>query len=313
MIHAVSKYDIDKEVNHHFDQLLKNQEVTGIYAPLDARFNQVHREFVGDFFYTAANKTFSFREVLINCNKVEPKRIREPINVMLIRARFEYLRPNNIMSRKLMTDSNDMAIENAPEDPVLEHRFRLCQDQVLGEGAFGMVIKGIDMQQNEEVAIKIFKASLLANDQKLRDRYRTENIKEASMLNELENGSNIIELISSGELNEYGVFLVFPLMQTDLDYVIAEEARMSKTRIKQITDMILTAARFMHSKGILHRDLKPGNILIDETGTVIVRDFGLSAKLAPNQQLELICGTRPYMSPEMMMVLGYNTAADIWV
>lgn len=133
------------------------------------------------------------------------------------------------------------------------------------------------------------------------------------MLNELKNGSNIIELISSGQLVEYGVFLVFPLMQTELDYVITEEARMPKTRIKQITDMILTAARFMHSKGIIHRDLKPGNVLIDETGTVRVRDFGLAAKLAPNQLLKSICGTRPYMSPEMVMGFGYNTAADIWV
>lgn len=78
-----------------------------------------------------------------------------------------------------------------------------------------MVIKGIDMQRNIEVAIKIFKASLLAIDKKIRDKYRAENIQEAGMLNELKNGPNIIELISSEELVEYGVFLVFPLMQTD--------------------------------------------------------------------------------------------------
>lgn len=162
MIHAVNQYDLNEEVIHYFDQLLKNQEVTSIYAPLDLRFNQVHQAYVGDFFYVAANKVFSFREALIKSNKAEPKRISDRINVMLIRARFEYLRPNNLMSEKTITDTNDMAIENAPEDPVLEHRFRLCKDQVLGEGAFGMAIKGIDMEQNIDVAINIFKASLLA-------------------------------------------------------------------------------------------------------------------------------------------------------
>lgn len=125
MIHAVPKYDLDEEVRHYFDQLLKNKEVTSIYAPLDAKFNQVHQVYVGDLFYPAANKIFSFREVLINCHKVEPKRIRDPKNVMLIRVRFEYLRPNNLMSGKMITDTNVMAIKNLPKTQYLSIAFFL--------------------------------------------------------------------------------------------------------------------------------------------------------------------------------------------
>lgn len=68
----------------------------------------------------------------------------------------------------------------------------------------------------------------------------------------------------------------------------------------------------MHNKDIVHLDLKPANILVDGDGIVRLCDFGLARK-TNGYKLESICGTRPYMSPEMLLSLGYTYSTDIWV
>lgn len=307
MIHGISKYDqSDPEIVHFFNELLKEQYVTTIYVPLCEQFNRVHEVYVGDFIYTVKEKLFSFREVLLKQQKCEPRRVREAINVLLIRKRLEILHPEHFLSLKTITDSNDMTNKNLSDNhPVLAKRFRLHLNEIVGEGAFGTVIRATDLESDAKLAIKTFKADVASQTSK------QEHINEINMLTKLANGPHIVSLISSGEADVYGMFMVFPYIESNL-YDVIYELDITTKQIKSTMSMILEALNFMHLNDVVHRDLKPENILVDGDGIVSLCDFGL-ADTTNGRKLYPICGTRPYMSPEMVLSLGYTHSTDIWV
>lgn len=306
MVHGISKYDQgDQETVHYFNELLQGKYVTGLYVPLDIQPNRIHQAYVGDFLYTVNGKLRSFREVLIKEHKAEPKRVRELINVLLIRKRAEIINPDHFLSLSLITDVKESANSQQP-DPVLAERYQLHLNQIAGEGAFGTVIMATDLQNNAKLAIKTFKKD---------DEYQTsknDHIREVNMLKLLDRGPHIVSLVSSGETDMFGMFIVFPFIESNLYDEIYETNGLSKKQIKSIISMIFEALNFMHNKDIVHLDLKPANILVDGDGIVRLCDFGLARK-TNGYKLESICGTRPYMSPEMLLSLGYTYSTDIWV
>lgn len=85
------------------------------------------------------------------------------------------------------------------------------------------------------------------------------------ILEKLKGGPHIVDLISSGETVNHGFILVFPYMETDLYGLIHDEQKMSMEQIRATTEMILSGVDYMHSKQIVHLDLKPNNILVGKT------------------------------------------------
>jgi serine/threonine protein kinase len=75
---------------------------------------------------------------------------------------------------------------------------------------------------------------------------------------------------------------------------------------------ILLALRHLHEHNVLYRDLKPENILLTDTGHVKLGDLGLAKRVMPNEHTYTLCGTDPYVSPEMLRREGYRTAVDFW-
>ena len=69
---------------------------------------------------------------------------------------------------------------------------------------------------------------------------------------------------------------------------------------------------YLHSKGILYRDLKPENVLISEDGYITLTDFGLSRLLKSDELAMSFCGTAEYLAPEMLNGKGYDKAIDWW-
>lgn len=133
------------------------------------------------------------------------------------------------------------------------------------------------------------------------------------ILEKLKGGPHIVDLISSGETVNHGFILVFPYMETDLYGLIHDEQKMSMEQIRATTEMILSGVDYMHSKQIVHLDLKPNNILVGKNGIVSICDFGLSNELINGRKYDAICGTREYMCPEMLLGYGCDKGADIWV
>ncbi|KAL8427383.1 hypothetical protein Efla_006414 [Eimeria flavescens] len=140
--------------------------------------------------------------------------------------------------------------------------------QKLGKGAYGVVWKSYDRRTNEVVALKkIFEAFHNATDAQ-----RT--FREIMFLQQLAGHENIVRLINVLKAdNDRDIYLVFDFMETDLHAVI--RAQILEAIHKQyIIYQLLRAIKYLHSGELLHRDMKPSNILLNSECQVKVADFG---------------------------------------
>lgn len=122
---------------------------------------------------------------------------------------------------------------------------------------------------------------------------------------------NIIDLIDI--INENGVVgLVLPYMAYDLSSEICSTAY-EKPRCKEVMCMVFAGIKHMHSRKIMHRDLKPDNILVAADGTIKICDLGFATEYKDDEFFMTVCGTHSYMSAEIFLKYGYNQTVDIWV
>ena len=93
-----------------------------------------------------------------------------------------------------------------------------------------------------------------------------------------------------------------------------ENGRLSESEAKRLFGQIISAVGYCHNQGIVHRDLKAENLLLDAHMNIKLADFGFSNQFHEGTVLSTWCGSPPYAAPELFMGLNYDgTKADIWV
>ena len=190
----------------------------------------------------------------------------------------------------------------------------------LGEGGMGVVYRALDTKLGREVALKLLRQDL-AGDQELMARFR----REAHIL-ALLNHPNIAAIHGLEEVNG-ATLLVLELVEGE---TLAERLKKKPMALREGMDVcrqIAEALESAHEKGIMHRDLKPGNVKLGADGKVKVLDFGLAKELkqeatsaggvtetvtAAATQPGVVMGTVPYMSPEQVRGEALDTRTDIW-
>lgn len=182
---------------------------------------------------------------------------------------------------------------------------------LIGEGGMGNVYLGEHVSIGRKVAIKVLKSELVKNEQ-IRTRFKN----EASVMAHLQH-PNIVNLIDYLE-TEDGLFLVMEYVDgqeiTQLLRSLSQPLAMERAR--KIMNSILDAFSYAHDAGIIHRDVKPSNILIDSKDNVKILDFGI-AKLIGDSQFNLTktgvqIGTIYYMSPEQVKAKDVDQRTDIY-
>ena len=174
----------------------------------------------------------------------------------------------------------------------LSNRYRL--DKIVGIGGMAVVYKGYDLIDNKDVAVKIVRDEFL-DDESFRTRFRTESIAIASLRH-----PNIVKVydVSLGDKLEY---IVMEYVDgVTLKQYLRQHGALSWQQALEITKQILSALAQAHSKNIIHRDIKPGNImLLKDNKTVKVTDFGI-ALVGRQQQANRNdnYGSVRYTSPE---------------
>lgn len=177
----------------------------------------------------------------------------------------------------------------------------------IGQGAMGVVYKAHDPILNRFVAIKMISANLGADDE-LKRRFHREAQAAARL-----NHQNIITVFDFGE--EQGkIYMAMELLEgTDLKDLMAAGALQTLDDKLAVVEQILDGLAFAHSKEVVHRDLKPGNIHIQPNGQVKIMDFGL-ARLGSSEmtQAGVVMGTPNYMSPEQVLGEKVDSRSDVF-
>eukprot|EP00759_Apiculatamorpha_spiralis_P008692 PhF_6_TR15621/c0_g1_i1/m.24238 len=186
--------------------------------------------------------------------------------------------------------------------------------KAIGYGAYGFVCSAKDTVTGEYVAIK--KIPKIFDD--LIDGKRI--LRECKLLPFL-NHENIMSMKDlmrprEGYPNYKDLYLVSELMETDLHQVIRSKQPLSEEHIQYFSFQMFRALKYMHSAGVLHRDLKPGNLLVNSNCDLKICDFGLARgglqDVRKPQELTDYVITRWYRPPELLLMCHYSQAADVW-
>jgi eukaryotic-like serine/threonine-protein kinase len=190
--------------------------------------------------------------------------------------------------------------------------------ELIGRGGMADVRVGTDARLGRRVAIKLLKPAL-ANDPAFRTRFRREAQDAAKMAH-----PTIVRIFDAGEEtvtdpngNEAQIpFIVMEYVDGRLLKDILAEGPLESAEALRIVDQVLTALEYSHRAGVVHRDIKPGNIMIANNGQVKVMDFGIARAISESSatiaETSAIVGTAQYFSPEQARGESVDARTDLY-
>jgi eukaryotic-like serine/threonine-protein kinase len=187
-------------------------------------------------------------------------------------------------------------------------------DGVVGRGGMAEVYRARDIRLDRIVAIKTLRADL-ARDQIFQARFRREAQSAASL-----NHPSIVAVYDTGEDMATGVPVPYIVMEyvdgRTVRDLLQEGHRLLPERSLEIIDGVLRALDYSHQAGIVHRDIKPGNVMVTRNGDVKVMDFGIARAMSDAQatmtQTAQVIGTAQYLSPEQARGERVDSRSDLY-
>ncbi|XP_019614869.1 PREDICTED: serine/threonine-protein kinase 36-like [Branchiostoma belcheri] len=177
--------------------------------------------------------------------------------------------------------------------------------ECIGEGSFGKVYKGRKKYTGQVVALK-FIPKVGRPEKELRNLRR-----EIEIMQHLHH-PNIIEMLDSFETPKE-VVAVTEYAEGELFQILEDDGNLPEEQVQSIASQLISALYYLHAHRILHRDMKPQNILLGKGGVVKLCDFGFARAMSINTLvLTSIKGTPLYMSPELVEEKPYDHNADLW-
>ena len=177
----------------------------------------------------------------------------------------------------------------------------------LGRGGMATVYRAYDPNSGREVAIKVLPREML-HDPQFRSRFE----REIKLIASLEHPS-IVPIYDAGEVNEQPYFVMRFMNGGSLSDVI-EKGPISIEDTARTIERVAQGLAYAHRKGVIHRDLKPDNILFDETGEPFISDFGVAKLTESTSNLtgSGVIGTPAYMSPEQAQGIEIDLRSDVY-
>ena len=192
------------------------------------------------------------------------------------------------------------------KEKILANRYRLMEQ--IGMGGMAIVYRAVDLRTGHNVAVKVLRPEY-NEDSEFVSRFQREAEAASKMTHH-----NIVNLLDVGMDGENRYLVMEYVQGKTLKTVIQERGKLSPALAGQITIRILSALEHAHRNGIVHRDIKPQNILVHADGHIKVADFGI-ARIANSSTLtkgDNVMGSVHYFSPEQAKGQGASAASDIY-
>jgi eukaryotic-like serine/threonine-protein kinase len=190
-------------------------------------------------------------------------------------------------------------------ETIIDGRYRVISR--LGSGGMADVYLAQDQLLGREVAVKVLHHHF-AEDQEFVERFRREASSAAALSH-----PNIVGIFDRGEWNGTYYIAMEYVAGRSLKALVREEGPLDPASAIDIVIQILRAARFAHRRGVIHRDLKPHNVILDEEGRARVTDFGIARAGASDMTLTgSIMGTAQYLSPEQAQGHMVSATSDLY-
>jgi eukaryotic-like serine/threonine-protein kinase len=189
---------------------------------------------------------------------------------------------------------------------VLAQRYEIVE--ILGQGGMGAVYKATDRELNRAVAIKVIRPDL-ARDQGIVDRFKQELLLAHQVTHR-----NVIRIYDLSEADGMKFITMEYVEGENLLTLLHEKKKFAPEEAVEIVQQVCRALEAAHTVGVIHRDLKPQNIMRDKTGRILVMDFGLARTLEGDgmTQSGALVGTMEYMSPEQALGKPLDQRSDIF-
>src|SRR4051812_20762727 len=183
----------------------------------------------------------------------------------------------------------------------------------IGTGAMGVVYEAVDPKLNRSVAIKTILKSQF--DEEVAREYSVRFREEAQAAARL-NHPNIVQVYDFGEEGDIAFIVMELIRGKDLKHCFDANMRFAPKDFVRMMCELLSALDYAHQAGVVHRDIKPGNIMLDVQSRVKLMDFGVAritdSERTHRTQVGTMVGTPAYMSPEQVQGLWVDHRSDLF-
>jgi tetratricopeptide (TPR) repeat protein/predicted Ser/Thr protein kinase len=180
--------------------------------------------------------------------------------------------------------------------------------RLLGQGGMGAVYQAHDKELERQVAIKVIRADMASNPEILR-RFKQELILARQITHK-----NVIRIFDLGQADGIKFITMEYIEGENLQAVLRQKKKLAPAEAANILAQVCRALEAAHNEGVIHRDLKPQNIMLDKTGRAYVMDFGIARSMlgAGMTQTGALIGTPDYMSPEQAKGQTLDARSDLF-
>ncbi|KAK9476839.1 kinase-like domain-containing protein [Lipomyces japonicus] len=201
------------------------------------------------------------------------------------------------------------------QDFTIDRRFQVTKE--LGQGAYGVVCAAKYTESSQAVGVAIKKVTNIFSKKILAKRA----LRELKLLMHFRGHKNItclydVDIVNTNNFNE--IYLYEELMECDMHQIIRSQQPLTDSHYQSFIYQILCGLKYIHSANVLHRDLKPGNLLVNADCELKICDFGLARGFSvdPTENAGFLTeyvATRWYRAPEIMLSFqSYTKAIDVW-
>ena len=184
---------------------------------------------------------------------------------------------------------------------------RYAVEHRLGTGGMAEVYCAEDLQLGRKVALKLLHGRF-AEDEEFLERFRREASSAAGLQHQ-----NVVSVYDRGEYEDTAYIAMEYVDGRTLKAIVTQDGPLEPERAIELTTQILSAARFAHKRGVIHRDFKPHNVIVDAEDHAKVTDFGIARAGASDMtQTGSIMGTAQYLSPEQAQGLPVSAQSDLY-